>query len=628
MCGISGFFGSCYSSEQLRASSVSIAHRGPDGYGIFEEDEVGLAHRRLSIIDLSEAGAQPYYYENLVLVFNGELYNYKEVQLQLVAEGYSFQSHSDTEVLIKAFHCWGVQAIERFTGMFAFALYQRDSKELFLFRDRLGVKPLYYSTEKGIAFGSELKALLPFLFSKAPDLAAVREYFRHGYITGEKSIFKAVKNIPAGHYLHFKNGEAILHSYWSLKTAKADHQKTEAEWEEELHKQLIDAFRLRMVADVPVGVFLSGGIDSSLVTAILQQHHGNIHTFTIGFDDERFNEAPYAREVARHLGTTHTEFELRANDAYPLLEKFYDIYDEPFADSSGIPSTMVSRLAAREGIKVVLSADGGDELFAGYPHYNRTMQRWQQWSRWPYFLRNATGGLLGTAYQSGLLKKVYTGNTEHRLAAVSELLRSKDISSFFDATLANQAEAELDRLVPGTATTEAEIYPADALLTILQLRDLNLYLTDDLLVKMDRATMYNSIEGREPFLDHRLVEMAFRIPASLKWRDGKGKYILRKILSRYIPESMIDRPKKGFSIPLFRWFSEEMGQLFSHYFTNEKLKQVPLLNNKEVMHEYRKYQYYQQQGKEYNIEKMWRILSFMLWWEKWYIEKSINNKPI
>lgn len=617
MCGIAGFFGTHYSRDQLRLASESIFRRGPDGYGFFEEGPVGLAHRRLSIIDLSEAGAQPYYYDNLVLVFNGELYNFRDVQLQLTAKGYSFQSHSDTEVLIKAFHYWGVPAIERFTGMFAFALYNRQSKELYLFRDRLGVKPLYYTTEKGIAFGSELKALLPFLNSKTPDPVAVREYFRHGYISGDKSIFKEVKKVPAGHYLYFSNGKAVLHNYWSLKEAKADTSKTEAEWEDELHALMIDAFRLRLIADVPVGVFLSGGIDSSLVTAILQKHHGNIHTFTIGFDDERFDEAPYAREVARHLGTTHTEFELKAGDAYTLLQNFYSIYDEPFADSSGIPTTLVSSLAAQQGIKVVLSADGGDELFAGYPHYYRTMQRWKQWSQWPFAFRNTAGALLKGVYQSGILRKLYSGNTEHRVAAIGELLRSRQINPFFDFTLANQAEAELDRLLPGTVAAQPGVYAADELLTSLQLRDMNLYLTDDLLVKMDRATMFNSIEGREPFLDHRLVEMAFRMPPNLKYRDGKTKYILRKILFGYIPESMIDRPKRGFSIPLFKWFTAELGDLFSHYFTEEKLTEIPVFSSKEVLHEYRKYSYYRERGKEYNIEKMWRILSFLMWWDKW-----------
>ena len=371
MCGIIGSRGP-FSKEAISKAAKSIKHRGPDAFGIYAHTDVVLAHYRLAILDLSENGAQPYHFENLTVVFNGEIYNYREIRQLLIQAGYSFSSDSDTEVLIKSFHKWGCKAVERFIGMFAFCLYDRNDDSLYLFRDRLGVKPLYYSTEGGLIFGSELRTLLPFLSTRTLDAESLNEYFRLGYISKHRTIYNSAKKLLPGHYLHYKNGAATLHRYWSVQEAATESKyQSEADWKEEIESLMVDAFRLRMVSDVPVGVFLSGGVDSSLVTAILQKHYGNIHTFTIGFDDERYNEAPYASQISAFLGTNHTEFRLDVNDAYEVLTHFYDVYDEPFADSSGIPSTVVSGLAAKAGIKVVLSADGGDELFGGYSHYEK-----------------------------------------------------------------------------------------------------------------------------------------------------------------------------------------------------------------------------------------------------------------
>jgi asparagine synthase (glutamine-hydrolysing) len=617
MCGISGYIGT-YQQADMERGAASLAHRGPDAFGRFAEGEVTLAHHRLSILDLSAEANQPFRFEDLVLVFNGELYNYREVRTELEEQGYQFTTNSDTEVLIKAFHKWGEPAISKFIGMFAFAIYNRADKSIYLFRDRLGVKPLFYSIENGLAFGSEIRSLIPVLKSKATNPDSIYEHFRLGYISGDKTIFKETKKLLPGHLLHYKNGTARVRAYWqasdALKTSIPE--LSPAEWTERLHQLMKDAFSKRMISDVPVGVFLSGGIDSSLVTAILQKTHGNIHSFTIGFDDERYNEAHIAKKVAQHLGTEHTDFTLEMKDAADMLQKFYDIYDEPFADSSGIPSAIVSALAAKAGIKVVLSGEGGDELFCGYSRYPQSVKMYNRLSRLPYPVRKPFAASAGAIYNSGLLKKMYRGNAEHKMAAVSELLAVKDLGDFYQGHIANQGHSELKAMLKQPAAQIDTALVSEDMEGIM-LYDLQTYLPDDLLVKMDRATMYNSIEGREPFLDHRIVELAIQMPAAYKYREGKGKWILREILGKYVPSELYDRPKKGFSIPIFKWFSQHMDEMFAYYLDEKRLEGTGVFHTGEVLHEYNKYKWNKKQGKEYNIEKMWRILSFMMWWDKW-----------
>ena len=621
MCGITGSKGR-YTEAEVRAAAKTIARRGPDAFAIYSDKDVVLAHHRLAILDLSEKGAQPYHFEYLSLVYNGEIYNFKHIREELRTEGYTFGSDSDTEVLIKSFHRWGVKAVDKFIGMFAFAIYDKRDDSIFLFRDRIGVKPLYYSLADGLAFGSELRSILPLLRNKEINNSAVYEYFRLGYVAEDKTIYKHAHKLKPGHFLHYKNGAATITRFWDVEQSIGDSVgKSTEEWKDELHKLMIDAFGLRMVSDVPVGVFLSGGVDSSLVTSILQKHYGHVNTFTISFDDERYDEAPYAKKIANHLGTTHTEFTLDISDAYTVLEKFYDIYDEPFADSSGIPSTVVSHLAAKEGIKVVLSADGGDELFAGYNHYQATLKLYNRISKLPSFARYMVSAGSKTLYRSNLLRKVYQGNVEHKVAALSELTRSDHLGEFYQAFQANQANLELDSLLVNRSG-EGNLRLLNEDMSGLMLKDLHHYLPDDLLVKMDRATMYNSIEGREPFLDHRLVEMAASMPLSLKHHDGQSKWILKEILAEYVPKEYFMRPKKGFSIPIFKWFSEHMDHLFESYLSPARIRATGILNEKEVEREFKKYKWNKRNGKESNIEKMWRLLSFMMWWEKWHLNSK------
>ena len=617
MCGIIGSKGN-RPKEAIIQAARCIAHRGPDAFGVYHHGDCVLAHHRLAIIDLSENGAQPYYYEHLAMVYNGEIYNYQSVREELVKEGYQFVSDSDTEVLIKAFHKWNVKAVDKLAGMFAFAIHDQQDDSVYVFRDRIGIKPLYYSLDNGLSFCSELRGIIPFLNSKGLDHEAVYEYFRVGYISEDKSIFRQARKLLPGHYLHYKDGQVRIERYWNVveEINKDRIVRSDEAWKEALHQQMIYSFKEHMIADVPVGVFLSGGIDSSLVTAILQKNYGGVHSFTIGFEDERYNEAPYAKQVAEHLGTHHTEFTVRLQDAKEMLLKFYEVYDEPFADSSGIPTTIVSRLAAEKGIKVVLSADGGDELFAGYNHYFRAQSLYERLHGLPSFVNKAGRLAANTALRSGVFNNLFYKNAEHKLETITELMRRRNRSDFYHALLANQATAEVDKLVRyPVVEKQFQVYGSGV--ENFMMHDIHHYLPDDLLVKADRATMYNSIEGREPFLDHRLVTLAMQMPFHLKYQNGSTKWILKEILADYIPRSYYERPKKGFSIPIFRWFSKNLDELFHHYLQPEKVRATGVLHEQEVNRELRKYEYFKARGEETNMEKMWRILSFMMWWEKW-----------
>jgi len=618
MCGIAGFYNARIDQGLIHDVMAKLQHRGPDDRQFYTRNDVGLIHTRLSIIELSELGSQPYKFENLVLVYNGELYNYQEVREVLKKQGYSFQSNSDTEVLIKAFHCWGEHCVEHFIGMFAFSIYDERTDEIFLFRDRVGVKPLYYSFQEGVLFfASELKALSIFNISKEIDLNAVSHYFRFGFIPHHLSIYRLVSKLEAGHFLRISRQGITKKRYWQLNHEPIQGRK-EDEWLDELEVLLISAFRYRMVSDVPVGVFLSGGVDSSLLTAILQKHHGGIHSFTIGFEESDFNESIYARKVAEHLHTNHTQKILKLEEARQLLTHFYSIYDEPFADTSGIPTACVTHIAKENGMKVVLSADGGDELFGGYTHYRKALTLFNKFSMLPASVRRAIAKGTRLLVPPVLRRRIYPLNIEHKAYAFEEIVSSETPAEFFEAFLANQSLDEIRKMAHAASAGSMGISSnGQSPLQTMMAWDFQYYLPDDLLVKVDRATMFHSIECREPLLDHRLVEFAMRIPTEMKIKDGKEKYLLRKILSRYVPEAYFERKKQGFSIPIFAWFSRELDEMFNQYLSIEKLNTISFFDTGEIQREHKKYLYYKKRGKQYNIEKMWRILSFMLWWEKY-----------
>ena len=621
MCGLVGFIDyEKYSSHDLILKmSNTLKHRGPDDSGIdFWVDEhvnVGLAHRRLSIQDLSAHGHQPMSYEHLTIIFNGEIYNFNEIKKELSSFGYLFNSASDTEVILKAYHKWGSESVDKFRGMFAIALFDKKKNKLILFRDRAGVKPLYYSiNNKRVIFGSELKAITEYTgFDKIINKAAVSSFLKFGYILAPNSIFQGVYKLPPGHYLEYDVESKVfnINKYWDIsKFYKEKFKSTDVlDAIKQLEEILIDSFNLRMISDVPVGAFLSGGVDSSLVVAILQKHFpGKLTTFSIGFDDEKYNEAPYAKKIAEYLNTNHHEYICRKEDALLIIPELPKIYDEPFADSSAIPTTLVSKLAA-EHVSVVLSGDGGDELFAGYIAYTELAAKIERIQRLPF--RNLTTKLLNLIpdpifYLNYLTENKYTkylrfksvnavnGKANAFKAAssvftdceIKTLLKTKYQSCYFPFTTD----------VSGIETSEQ-----------MMISDFNGYLPDDLLVKVDRATMSVSIEGREPLLDHKIAEFAAKLPFEQK----KGKHILKDILSKYIPRDLFERKKQGFGIPINGWLRNELSYLLFEYFDNDKLAKQDIFDPNYIRNLLDLFM-----NEKNDDRKIWTLLMFQMWYEQ------------
>ena len=549
MCGIAGRLdprrrlGEVELRTVLEAMTATIHHRGPDDGGV-EVDAAGgvaLGARRLAIVDLSEAGHQPMASPDgrHLLVYNGELYNADELRGDLRAAGWSFRGHSDTEVLLGAIATWGArEAAERAVGMFAFGAWDGHARRLVLGRDRFGEKPLYYGWQDGVLrFGSELRVLLADpAFQPAIDRDALVLLMRHTYIPAPHSVYESVRKLPPASLLTWtpEAGERV-EPYWSVtEVARASQRHPYASAEEvdaELAPVLRETVRRRLVADVPLGAFLSGGIDSSLVVALMQEHHaGPVKTFTIGFPDERFDEAPFAREVARVLGTDHTEQEVTPEEALAVIPGLPEIYDEPFADQSQIPTFLLAALARRD-VTVALSGDGGDELFGGYWHHLRGIDA-QPGDRVPGPLRAPLGRLLA------------------RFAAPAPRRRHLDgLASWADPTAVIRGGSW-----PASAFTEWErrtpfADPLDAMMAL----DTATFLPDDVLVKMDRATMAVSLEGRAPYLDPEVAAVAWRIPPEQRMGESGGKQPLRRLLRRYVPEELFERPKMGFNVPIDAW---------------------------------------------------------------------------
>ncbi len=564
----------------MKAMTDAIAHRGPDADGAWcdHDARIALGHRRLSIIDLSPLGAQPMHAASAryVIVFNGEVYNFAPIRTELGLAGYHFRGHSDTEVLLAAFDRWGIEAsIPRFAGMFAIAVWDRQERELWLIRDRLGEKPLFYGDVRGNwLFGSELKALRAFPgWQASVDIASVTQFLRHGYVQAPGSIYEGIRKVRPGTMVRIKAGQAPREVvYWSAEVAAraglADPIRGSSE---EIATALDGVLRPvvhdEMVADVPLGAFLSGGIDSSLIVALMQaQASRPVRTFTIGFDDPRFNEAGFAKEVAAHLGTDHTELMVRGEDALEFVERLPQIYDEPMADSSQLPTLLVSRMT-RQHVTVALSGDGGDELFGGYSWYRDAGKADRFSGARPAVLRRAVGTVLRSIPDPppDFLARLITGSDSasgHRpanaLTRLGASLESTGAQSLYAATLAHTV-APADLLLPqlrarGRDGTLVGPWLGDKRVTESRmLFDSLSYMPDDILVKVDRAAMAFSLETRAPLLDHRVFEFAWRISSTDKIVEGVGKQPLRILLDRYVPRALIDRPKRGFAVPLSAW---------------------------------------------------------------------------
>jgi asparagine synthase (glutamine-hydrolysing) len=587
MCGITGFLTTRSmenAGEIVQRMSDTLVHRGPDAGARWVDVDAGIAlgHRRLSVLDLSPDGAQPMLSRTgrLVIAFNGEIYNWRELRVEIEdASPQGWRGHSDTEVLLAAIELWGTKgALERAVGMFAFACWDRQSRRLVLARDRLGEKPLYYSRTKGtVLFGSELKALRAHpLFSGDVDRDALALLLRHNYIPAPYSIYKDVQKLLPGTYLEMaRDDETELRPvpYWTVRAAAEKGQRnpfpgTDAEAVEQLDLLLRRAVRQQMVADVPLGAFLSGGIDSSTIVAIMQaQSTVPVHTFTIGFHEGAYNEAQHAKSVARHLGTDHTELYVTPQQALEVIPRLPSLYDEPFADSSQIPTFLVSQLT-RKHVTVSLSGDAGDELFAGYDRYVFTASVWKRLSSLPVSVRRlAAGAILGVAprhldrlvrsFSPVLPRRRLTTLNGDRLHKGAGVMTCSSVGELYHALVSHWPTPEqvvLGAHEPPTVLTTRSRQP-EVLGEIERMMTLDLltYLPDDILTKVDRAAMGVSLETRVPFLDHRVVEFAETLPIGLKLRDGVGKWVLRQVLYRYVPRAMLERPKQGFGVPIDSW---------------------------------------------------------------------------
>lgn len=637
MCGIAGFLGATSGVDLAAAAhcmSEQLRHRGPDDEGIWLDSAHGLgfAHRRLAIIDVSPQGHQPMHSATgrYVIAFNGEIYNFQQLRIDLQVAGFAneWRGHSDTEVLLAAFEAWGFEdTLKRCIGMFAIALWDRELSLLSLARDRIGEKPLYYGkTAQGFAFASELKAIRA-LCGNALEVNrnALAKFMQFGYVPAPLCIYRGLSKLPAGHFVHIREGMPTSEprAYWQLASmAQSDLASQLAGAEDAtlvdlVHDQLKSAIGMQMVADVPLGAFLSGGVDSSTVVALMQaQSSRSIKTYTIGFEEKAFDEAPFAKAVAAHLGTDHTELYVNALDASNLIPELPRIYDEPFADSSQIPTILVARLT-RQHVTVSLSGDGGDELFSGYPRYEISATLWRQIGTLPLRLRSVLARFLSApsphswdrllAFLPTATHQAINGRRIHRLA---QLLGSESLAEMYVRLMSQWQSTE--KLVLGTDdSTNSHLRWSAIGSPVAQMRrwDVAQYLPDDLMVKVDRASMSASLEARAPFLDHRLVELAFALPDHVLTRSGQGKWILRQVLDRYVPRTLIERPKTGFSIPLASWLRGPLRPWAAELLDQSRLMAEGYLDVGKITELWDQHQ----SGAFDRSSYLWNVLSFESW---------------
>lgn len=628
MCGLTGLWrvGGGPTDDLAavaRCMAGTLVHRGPDDGGVWVDPDAGVAFgfRRLAILDLSPAGHQPMCSTGgrLVGLFNGEVYNFRELRAELEAQGAQFRGSSDTEVVLAAVEAWGFRrAVERLWGMFAIAVWDREARTLWLARDRMGKKPLYYGhLASGFVFGSELKALCAHHeFAREVDEMAVALFLRHGYVPAPWAIYRGARKLPPGHYAVVRDGDvAEVRPYWDVVAVaargSADSLPDEPEAAtDELEALLGDAVARRMVADVPLGAFLSGGIDSSAVVALMRGHATRpVQTFCVGFEDTAYSEADAARAVARHLGTEHHELLVTPTEAQAVVPSLARIYDEPFADSSQIPTLLVSRFA-RQSVTVALSGDGGDELFYGYRTYAwaEQLQRWH--GSVPVPVRRVAAA--AARHVAAPL-----GRRAERARRAAELLGADSPEGVYLGLISawgGRAPVSGARALPETAWTDAAGRPAWATeRERMVLTDLRTYLPDDILVKVDRASMAERLEARCPLLDHRVVEFSWRVPASLKVRDGQTKWLLRQVLYRHVPRALVDRPKQGFAVPIGAWLLGPLRPWAEELLSVDALRASALLDVRRVRGAWDAFV----AGRHVDARDLWHVLMLQAWVKEW-----------
>ncbi|MBK9638569.1 MAG: asparagine synthase (glutamine-hydrolyzing) [Bacteroidetes bacterium] len=638
MCGIAGYmsFEKFFSEEDLRTMTDRIRHRGPDAEGFFYDGICGLGHRRLSVIDLSDRANQPMHSANdrYVIIYNGEVYNYQEIGARLKENNYGIEfkpkTASDTEIILESFVHYGIECVHQLNGMFSFAIYDKLANELYLVRDRLGIKPLnYYWDGKNIAFSSELKSLTALSqISREINKNSISDFLHLGFIPAPNTIYEKIHKLNPGSYLKVTNQGLSQTKYWSVNKKLTNNIITDKEEAlVKLSDLLMSSVQYQLKSDVPFGVFLSGGIDSSLVTAqAVGLSSVKVNSFSIGFEENSHNESEYAKAVANYLGTNHHEFIVSYKDAINHFDSIFDVYDEPNADSSFIPTMLVSKLA-RNHVTVTLSGEGGDELFFGYGSH--------QWAKrlsnpWFNVIRPGLAYALekfSSRYQriSMLLHTEYSSNLQSHIMSqeqyyftmheINNIVHPKFSRPGFLNDLENM---EIQSVLAEKQTSHGKSVKVRTLSAMEQqaLFDIQYYLPYDLLTKVDRSSMHYSLETRVPYLDHRVVEFAINLSPDLKFRNGISKYILKQILYKYVPEKLFNRPKQGFSIPLRKWLKKELRYLIDDYLNHETIKKIGIVNPEEVdklLIDFEK-------GKEYLYNRVWLLIVL----HKWFKDEGIS----
>ena len=631
--------------------AASLFHRGPDDSGTYHHQAtgIGLAFRRLSILDISPQGHQPMASSSgrYRIVFNGEIYNFQEIRSEL--RWHNWRGGSDTEVMLQAFEEWGIEpSVKKFVGMFSFALWDSIESTLHLVRDRLGIKPLYYGhVGSDLVFASELKAIRAYPgFAREVDRDSLALYMRHNYVPSPYSIYKGIRKLQAGTILSFSSPHSVPRSarYWQARevahAGMLNPLQSHAEDAiEELHRLLSESVRLRMISDVPLGAFLSGGIDSSTVVALMQaQSTRPVKTFTIGFQEDQYNEAAYARSVAKHLRTDHTELYIEAKDALSVVPQLPAMYDEPFSDSSQIPTYLVSKLA-RKNVAVSLSGDGGDELFGGYSRYIYLGRLWKALTLVPESVRSIIARALCTLSAQDadrlfgfvrpvLPRKFQVSNPGQKMHKLAGFLGEKTPSALYYQALSHWSQpAQVvcgSREPEGTRQSIVDCSRGATFEQAMMLADLVNYLPDDILTKLDRASMAVSLEARVPLLDHRVVEFAWTLPQSLRFHAGKSKWILRKVLDKYVPPKLIERPKMGFAVPIDSWLRGPLREWAESLLDESRIRAEGFLDSKPIRWFWSEHI----AGRGCWHYHLWDVLMFQSWLQTERLEPELNCRAM